>query len=385
MIQGLGLTATEPPDLSSGGGRRHWEHFLTYEARRSAMTITVQCKLDLTGEQRSAIDNTMEAFAAACNDALNVGREAGTTSNVRIHDRYDYDLREDHGLPANLAVRAIARAAGILKGKERRPSTVRPTSIDYDARTFSFKEADGSISLSTTQGRQKPIALDIGDYQRNVLEGQPKSAVVFKKRINGDWTYYAGIHIDVEEPPADLDDGTSFSGEEVDRVRDRYNRTRASLQSKGTTGCKKVLRRLRGRERRFQQSVNHRISKRIVEKARAEGKGVRVEDLSGIRGRMRVRRSQRYRHHSWAFYQLQTFIRYKCALAGVPFEAVDAAYTSRTCPECGHQDKANRKSQDRFVCQACGHEENADVVGACQPPQDERQEVASEAGVGIPA
>jgi IS605 OrfB family transposase len=366
------------------------------------MTITVKCTLDLTEGQRSAIETTMEAFAAACHDALNVGREAGTTSNVKIHDRCYYDLREDHGLPANLAVRAIARAAGILKVKERRHSTVRPTSIDYDAHTFSFKEADWSISLSTVEGRQKPIALDIGDYQRNLLEGRkPKSAVVFKKRINGVWTYYAGIHIDVEEPPPDLDDdhawigvdlgivqlatlddGTSFSGEEVDRVRDRYNRTRASLQSKGTKGAKRVLRRLRGRERRFQQSVNHRISKRIVEKARAEGKGVRVEDLSGIRDRMHIRRSQRYRHHSWAFYQLRQFLEYKAALAGVPFETVDAAYTSRTCPECGHEEKANRKSQSRFVCQACGHEENADVVGARNISFGgvvNRPEVASEA------
>ena len=189
------------------------------------MTITVKCKLDLTKGQRHAIDETMGAFAAACNDALEVGREAGTTSNIRIHDRCYYQLREDHGLPANLAVRAIARAAGILKIKERRHSTVRPTSIDptsidYDARTFSFKEADWSISLSTTQGRQKPIALDIGDYQRDLLEGQkPKSAVVFKKRINGTWTYYAGIHIDVEEPPPDLDDDHAWIGVDLGIVQ----------------------------------------------------------------------------------------------------------------------------------------------------------------------
>jgi IS605 OrfB family transposase len=366
------------------------------------MTITVKCKLDLTDEHRSAIDRTVEAFAAACNDALKVGREAGTTSNVKIHDRCYYDLREDHGLPANLAVRAIARAAGILKVKERRHSTVRPTSIDYDARTFSFKEAGWSISLSTVEGRQKPIVLDIGDYQKNLLSGtHPKSAVVFKKRINGDWTYYAGIHIDVEEPPPDLDDdhawigvdlgmvqlatlddGTSFSGKEVARVRDRYHRTRASLQSKGTRSARKLLRRLSGRERRFQKSINHRISKRIVEKAKAEGKGVRVEDLSGIRDRMRVRRPERYRHHSWAFYQLRQFVEYKCALAGVPFETVDAAYTSRTCPECGHEEKANRKSQSRFVCQACEYEANADVVGARNISFGgvvNRPEVASEA------
>jgi IS605 OrfB family transposase len=243
----------------------------------------------------------METFASACNDALKVGREAGTTSNVHIDvEEPPPDLDDDHAW----------------------------------------------------------IGVDLGIAQL-----------------------------------ATLDDGTSFSGEEVDRVRDRYNGTRASLQSKGMNGAKRVLRRLRGRERRSQKSINHRISKRIVEKAKAEGKGVRVEDLTGIREKMRVRRSGRYRHPSWAFYQLRTFLRYKCALAGVPFDTVDAAYTSRTCPECGHEEKANRKGQDQFVCQACGHEENADVVGArnikrggvCQPPQDESQEVASKVGVEIPA
>jgi putative transposase len=357
------------------------------------MTITVKCKLDLTDRQREAIDKTMDAFAGACNDALDVGREAGTTSNVKIHDRCYYDLREDHDLPANLAVRAIARAAGILKDPDRKDSTVRPSSIDYDGRTFSFKEHNWTISLSTVEGRQKPITLDIGDYQKDLLSDRdPSSAVVFRKRINGDVTYYAGIHIEVEEPPPDLgedhdwvgvdlgvenlatlDDGTQFVGDDVKRVRDRYNRTRASLQSKGTKGAKRVLRRLSGRERRFQKSVNHRLSKQIVEKANAEGKGIRLEDLSGIRDRIRGS----YKLHSWAFAQLQDFLKYKAAIAGVPVEIVDPAYTSRTCPVCGHEEKANRKKQAEFECQSCGHEEHADVVGArnvaiggvCQPSQ----------------
>ncbi|MCS3672448.1 IS605 OrfB family transposase [Salinibacter ruber] len=357
------------------------------------MTITVKCKLDLAEEQREAIDKTMEAFASACNDALDIGREVGTASNVKIHDRCYYNLREDHDLPANLAVRAIARAAGILKDSDRKDSTVRPSSIDYDGRTFSFKEHDWSISLSTVEGRQKPIALDIGDYQKDLLSGRdPSSAVVFRKRINGEVTYYVGIHIDVEEPPPDLgeehgwvgvdlgvenlatlDDGTQFAGDDVNRIRDRYNRTRASLQSKGTKGAKRVLRRLSGRERRFQKSVNHRISKRIVEKARSEEKGIRLEDLSGIRDRIRGS----YKLHSWAFAQLRNFVEYKAALAGVPVEIVDPAYTSRTCPVCGHEEKENRKKQTEFECQSCGHKENADVVGArnvargavCQPAQ----------------
>lgn len=37
-------------------------------------TLTVKCKLVLSKEQREALDTTMRAFAAACNDAIAVGR-----------------------------------------------------------------------------------------------------------------------------------------------------------------------------------------------------------------------------------------------------------------------------------------------------------------------
>jgi putative transposase len=44
--------------------------------------------------------------------------------------------------------------------------------------------------------------------------------------------------------------------------------------------------------------------------------------------------------------------------------AVDPAYTSQTCHECGHVDKANRTSQSTFTCVACGHTDHADVNAA---------------------
>ena len=40
--------------------------------------------------------------------------------------------------------------------------------------------------------------------------------------------------------------------------------------------------------------------------------------------------------------------------------SVDPRYTSRTCAECGHVDKASRKSQAVFRCTNCGFEDNAD-------------------------
>lgn len=34
---------------------------------------------------------------------------------------------------------------------------------------------------------------------------------------------------------------------------------------------------------------------------------------------------------------------------------VPAAYTSRTCHECGSADAASHRSQAEFICVACGH------------------------------
>jgi transposase len=68
---------------------------------------------------------------------------------------------------------------------------------------------------------------------------------------------------------------------------------------------------------------------------------------------------------NWGFLQLRQFLTYKVALAGVPLRLVDPRNTSRTCPECGVIDKANRKSRDEFACVACGHAGAADHVAAC--------------------
>ena len=46
------------------------------------------------------------------------------------------------------------------------------------------------------------------------------------------------------------------------------------------------------------------------------------------------------------------------------FLVVRAAYTSQDCHRCGHRDKANRRTQSHFRCQACGHKANADVNAA---------------------
>ena len=91
---------------------------------------------------------------------------------------------------------------------------------------------------------------------------------------------------------------------------------------------------------------------------------IAIEDLSGIRDKVTVRKAQREEHSKWAFAELSQFIQYKAQLVGVLVYLVDPRNTSRQCSKCGYTDKKNRKSQSEFICLECEHTENADINAA---------------------
>jgi IS605 OrfB family transposase len=136
------------------------------------------------------------------------------------------------------------------------------------------------------------------------------------------------------------------------------------LQAKGTKAAKRLLKKRRRKEKRFQKHVNHCLSKEIVARAKDTKRAIALEELKGLRKRITVRRPQRAMMHSWAFGQLRAFIEYKGAAAGVPVLLVDPKNTSRSCPACGYVDQANRKSQSEFLCIVCRCQGHADHFAA---------------------
>src|SRR5713226_9365827 len=219
------------------------------------------------------------------------------------------------------------------------------------------------------------VPFRIGNYQESRLDAIKGQADLLYH--NG--TFYLAVTLDVPEPEPGEPQGTlgidlgivnlatdstgeSFSGTLVEANRKRHQALRQRLQKRGTKDAKKHLKKLSGKEARFKRNTNHVISKRIVQKAKANRQGIAIEELRHIRKRTdsTVRRSQRNRHTSWAFGQLRFFLSYKAALAGVPLHTVDPRNTSRTCHVCGHCAKANRKSQASFCCVNCGYTDNAD-------------------------
>jgi putative transposase len=49
-----------------------------------------------------------------------------------------------------------------------------------------------------------------------------------------------------------------------------------------------------------------------------------------------------------------------CKEAGIQTKLINPAFTSQTCPVCGHISKDNRKTQEMFCCVKCNHTDNAD-------------------------
>ncbi|MGL5872967.1 MAG: IS200/IS605 family accessory protein TnpB-related protein [Xenococcaceae cyanobacterium] len=132
------------------------------------------------------------------------------------------------------------------------------------------------------------------------------------------------------------------------------------------------MRRLSGREKRFQSWVNHNISRQLVDKAATNGQALVLEDLTGIRERTNKQwrgKTERRRSNSWAFFQLRTYLIYKSLMAGLDLLLVNPAYTSRTCHKCLYihpePDKSYRHGK-RFICEnlACLWSGDADLNGA---------------------
>ncbi|MEB3280111.1 MAG: transposase [Lyngbya sp.] len=130
------------------------------------------------------------------------------------------------------------------------------------------------------------------------------------------------------------------------------------------------MKRLSGREKRYQTWVNHNISKQIINCAIETGSIVAIEELTGIRDRTNTQprnKTERRRSNSWAFYQLRQFLEYKGIKEGVEVIAVSPRYSSQTCHQCLHIHPTKGKSYrcgKAFNCEHCGWKGDSDFNGA---------------------
>uniref|UniRef100_A0A6M3LU36 Putative transposase n=1 Tax=viral metagenome TaxID=1070528 RepID=A0A6M3LU36_9ZZZZ len=353
------------------------------------MKLIAQVKLQPTEQQADALLDTLEKANAACNYISDVAWDTKTFMQYDLHHACYYPVREKFGLSAQVTIRAEAKVADAYKLDRKHKRTFKEHgSIAYDERILSWRMGDQTVNIWTMSGRQRMPFL-AGERQLQLLEHRQGQADLILR--DGEWylhqicevtesdefdpTGWLGVDLGVVNI-AVTSDGDIFSGEKIESKRQWYEHRRAVLQSVGTKSAKRRLRQLSGRQQRFQRDTNHCISKTLVETAKGTERGIALENLKGIRSRQRLRHGQRSRHHNWAFAELRAFVSYKAALSGVPIEIVDPAYTSQTCPLCGHVSRSNRKSQSEFCCGRCEYVGLADYIAA--------QNIAGKGAVNAP-
>jgi len=341
------------------------------------VNLTAQLKLEPTAEQAAALSRTLVASNAACDYISGVAWDSKSFRQFDLHRLCYRTARERFGLSAQAAVRCISKVADTYKLDKKAKRTFRPMgSAAYDQRILSYDLEASTVSIWSLAGRLR-IPFVCGQHQRSMLANRKgETDLAF---VRGKWYALAncsmpspkatvpqgflGIDMGVAQIAADSD-GALYSGSEIKSVRHRQRRLRAKLQARQTRPAKRRLQKLSGKERRFAKHVNHVISKQIVAAAERTGRGIAVEELTGIRDRIRATRRQRGVLHSWAFAQLRAFLEYKAKRAGVRLVAVEPRNSSRECSACGHVEKRNRPHQSTLRCVACGFAAHADTNAA---------------------
>jgi IS605 OrfB family transposase len=297
-------------------------------------SLSVSCKLEVPQKIRPQFERTFEEFANACNQILAAAKTENCWNTTKLHHLTYYAVKASTGLKANHVCQAIRRVIDNSKAT-RKIKKFRPTSVSLDARTFVFYEDECKVGITLISDRVD-FNLLIGNYQRALLKGQTPTSAVLVRRNDGN--YYVNIVVELHSPPtgktpkvigidlgrrsiATTSTNKSWDGSQLQAVRDRYSRVRSNVQSKRTRSKRRFLRRLSGRERRFQNWVNHNISKELVAEAKELGAALAFEDLTNIRESLNEKprsKKERRRTNNWAFYSLRLHTQYKAAVAGVP-------------------------------------------------------------------
>lgn len=339
------------------------------------MKVTVCCKLNPDKKQIKILDKTLSKCLEALNYVSGIAWKKKCFGRVALHHLTYYKVKSKFKLSAQMVTSVRDKVSYSYKAEKEKQHIFKHPILPLNfPRTVSLKGLE-IVSISTISGRQK-IPLALGEYQKQMLAKATKycDSVLIKR----DKKFYLNICIEIlDEPLKDTKDvigidmgiknlatcstGDNFTGEHVQSVCNRYQALRTVLQSKGSRSAKRHLKKMSGREKRFQKNTNHCISNQIIKLAQEANSAIALEDLTNIRKTAKHKKAYRGIFHRWAFYQLREFISYKAQRVGVPVLIVNPAYTSQVCSVCGN---LGVRSGQSFHCLACSFQADSDFNAA---------------------
>ena len=358
--------------------------------------------------QKQLLLDTMRRYADACSyvSAYIYDHQLPLKQSL-IHNQIYYYLRSAYDLPSQMSASVIRTVIASWKAletakrehsekfrknrqKKQSPSDVLPEfkipqlSLVWN-RDYSLNAAKAVFSVGTLDGRVKVPFAEHGMEWAFADTSRFGTAKLVCK--HGKFFLHVPVSCDVPDAPGasefanvvGIDRGIRFlascydskgrtafySGRQIKNKKAQYKQVRKELQKRHTASARRRLKRIGQRENRWMNDVNHCVSKALVESNPQHTLFV-LEDLTGIRSATeKVKRKDRYILVSWSYYDLEEKLKYKALKACDAVISVNPAYTSQTCPRCGHVAKANRNHRlHLFKCCNCGYTSNDDRIAA---------------------
>lgn len=325
------------------------------------MKLTLKIKLLPTDEQTDLLVNTIKEANTVCNAISDVAWQEKIFNNFKLHHKVYHSYKVAFNLSSQMLVRQIAKVADAYKLDKKSKRIFKPLgSIAYDSRIMTYK-SNNIVSLWCVNGRQKIDFVCHNPDYLPYIKGE--ADLVYKKG-----KFYLFQTVDVPEEDVEnveefigcdfgltdivvTSDGVKHSADGLNKYREHRQKVRSSIQAKADTSkrstkrnCRKLSKRLQGKEKIHASIVNHSIAKQIVQSAKSQNKGIAIEDLTGIKFTNNCRNKKfRTKLSKWNFNQLRQYLTYKAQLNGVSLVVVPPAYTSQTCNSCKHIGKRTNK------------------------------------------
>ena len=358
------------------------------------MQLSETVKLYMTSEQKSLITATMTEYINTVNSLV-----SDATNGISIAKYTTADVKAN--LPSALTNQCIRDAKSIVKkynkacrNADRKNAKLAKQGKDIKVvatipvlRKFccyinnqNYKVNDDCVEFPVfVNGKSKRLSVKakMTDNQKSIFASNKLGTmrIVYKNNKivaqivyeTAEPTYSVdgnvmGVDLGIKCPAVSYtsDGNVKFygNGRKNKYMRRHYAYLRKKLQKAKHINA---VKRINDKEQRIMRDIDHKLSHDIVKTAAAHDvKVLKLEQLANIRSTTRTSRKNNHSLHNWSFYRLAQFIEYKAKLAGITVEYVNPAYTSQTCPVCGHVHHANDR---KYVCE-CGFHIHRDVLGA---------------------
>ena len=138
-------------------------------------------------------------------------------------------------------------------------------------------------------------------------------------------------------------------------------------KQKGSRRRKRLMRSKHTQLRKLKHQIadiEHKQTSRLVSTLHREGvQTVVIGDVRDIRQDLDVGSKQNQKLHQWSAGSVRHMLTYKAERRGMSVALQEEAFTSRTCPQCGHRRQSPTQGR-HFHCGTCGFRYHRDGVGA---------------------